>query len=342
MTKDDFWAAIAILGGVADDASTSRLVDYLADRGEPAIVAFAETLARAVFDLDTPTHGAQSVYDSSEDADGPAIPMSSDVFLHARLAVVASGRDAYERVLADPTAMSGVWPLAEAESLLDVAGRAYEAATGLLWDHQTTVSMETGSNAAAWGSSAEPEHGKWWTWLMVGSGWDVGTSDRQRYLAAMHLLERALDADPAWQEWWSHASAPDLELNPFYSNDSLDPARVRRGRKVVRCEYSFDAREIAAAAGEALPGLAASNLRTMLELVRDKLRLPPLPNVPDIGSLDHVPDAAPQHLPDTPAEMLDELLAMLGDGRSLPVPPTQQSEAYGLIHKLVADLEADD
>ena len=107
MTKDDFRAAIAILGGVADDASTSRLVDYLADRGEPAIVAFAEALARAVFDLDTPTHGAQSVYDSSEDGDGPAIPMSSDVFLHARLAVVASGRDTYERVLADPTAMSG-------------------------------------------------------------------------------------------------------------------------------------------------------------------------------------------------------------------------------------------
>ena len=66
--------------------------------------------------------------------------------------MVASGEAYYQRVLADPTAMPrslDEW----CESLLYAPSRAWAQKTGrdeTEWDVETSVSYETGSNAARW------------------------------------------------------------------------------------------------------------------------------------------------------------------------------------------------
>jgi hypothetical protein len=86
--------------------------------------------------LDTPAHHAA------------AQTASDDVFRYVRCAVVAS--------LRTPTALRKLAD-EEAERLLIVAERAYEQATGSLWEHEPPISYETGSTTAARGhSSATP------------------------------------------------------------------------------------------------------------------------------------------------------------------------------------------
>ncbi|MGI5205291.1 DUF4240 domain-containing protein [Spirillospora sp. CA-108201] len=77
--------------------------------------------------------------------------LSGDAFLYTRAAVVANGREAYERVLGDLAefvlyATELVW----AESLLCVPDRAYEQITGEEWGRGTRYSCESYSNAAGW------------------------------------------------------------------------------------------------------------------------------------------------------------------------------------------------
>lgn len=310
MPDAEFWDAIAVLDGTIDERSLQALVDHLAGRGESAVVEFAESLASAVHALDTPAHFGQSVHDVSEDPAAPALPMSGDVFLYARLAVVARGQDAYQQVLAEPDAMSGVWQVADAEDLLSVCDHAYERATGVAWAQETSVSMETGSNAFAWGDSGLQGHGKWWSWLMTGTGWDV--PDRPVYDWTLDALRRTLDTDPEWQEWWSHATAPDLELYPYLTISRAEPTRVRKGRKVVRVEHSFDGAQVKDAHRDQLPSIAVEHLRFMLELVRDRLKLPPLPHIRDVTPPDNVPDAGEPGWEPT-ADELRELLSTHSD-----------------------------
>ncbi|MEU8819020.1 DUF4240 domain-containing protein [Actinoplanes sp. NPDC048796] len=110
----------------------------LAERPEVDITGFEDRLAALLWALDTPAHFAA------------ARPIGGDGFLHVRCAVVAAGRKAYERVARTPSALSGFVD-GEAEVLLTVCRQAYERATGLLWEHESPLSYETGSNVAAGG-----------------------------------------------------------------------------------------------------------------------------------------------------------------------------------------------
>jgi hypothetical protein len=278
MVAEDFWSDIAVFDGVVTPQGCAVLVDRLAMRGEAAILGFADELAAAVYGLDTPEHLAQSVWDVSE-PDGPAIPMSEDVFLYARLAVVTAGRTTWQSVVADPSAMSGRWNVAAAEDLLDVAPQALRRSTGLEWDHESPCGMTTGSNTAAWGADALNEGEKWWRWYSCAHSYDLG-ADRDSFTLASHDLTCAIDTDDAWGTWWAHATVPDLELYPFYSMHVRDAPRLRKGRQVVRVQYSFDAAPLRFTPEEELPRLAADHHRTMLEFVRTRLRLPALPPLP--------------------------------------------------------------
>lgn len=207
-----FWGWIERLGGRPDPDALDELTAVLAERGEADVVAFAEALARALHDLDTPAHFGQRVHDVSEPDDAPAMAMSADVFLYARCAVVAAGRETWTRTVADPAAMAGRWEVADGELLLGVAPEAYERATGLLWDHETAVSYETGADAAAWGE--EPAEGRrWWHWLTIGSGFGMGVEATPAYGVTEHHLIRALDADEAWRRWWAASGVPELRLS---------------------------------------------------------------------------------------------------------------------------------
>ena len=82
-------------------------------------------------------------------------PISGDEFLYSRCVAIVNGRDFYEAVLADPRQMLKDM---EFESLLYVAGKAWEAKTGTEFDPDTDVSYETWSNEAGWPpADLEPE-----------------------------------------------------------------------------------------------------------------------------------------------------------------------------------------
>jgi hypothetical protein len=138
----EFWTLIDLIDREVlledEDEAVERLINELGQRDVEAIAAFQEHLARHLYALD----GRRFAEEAGESD-------SAEDFLFARGFVVAQGEAHYRAVLADPRKMPKT--LAEqCEPLLDVASVAYEGVTGKPGDFDTSVSMETGSNAAQW------------------------------------------------------------------------------------------------------------------------------------------------------------------------------------------------
>jgi len=150
MAEKRFWQLIDTLPGRVSAAGAERLSARLAEAGGDAIQGFAERLALALYALDTEAHASQPVHDADESPGDRLIPLSADAFLHVRCAVVAAGRETYERVRNDPSKLAGTWEAEEAEDLLFVAANAWQQLTGEEWAYQTAVDFETGSNQAGW------------------------------------------------------------------------------------------------------------------------------------------------------------------------------------------------
>lgn len=140
MDEDSFWQLIEACRPEAPDPDAEHLAAALTTRLAPGpvavVIGFAENLSWALYRLDRREYGQD---------------LSGDAFLYTRAAVVAAGREAYERVLEDPAefgpyAADLVW----AESLLYVPDRAYAHLTGEEWDRSTRYSYESYSNTAGW------------------------------------------------------------------------------------------------------------------------------------------------------------------------------------------------
>ncbi|WP_433320075.1 DUF4240 domain-containing protein [Micromonospora chersina] len=171
--------------------------------------SLADDLVEAVRALTTARHQSQAVWDVSKPATAPALAMSDDVFLYARLAVVAAGQRTWQAVLADPDAVSGRWRVADAEELLDVVPAAYRRATGLDWDDDLDFDMPLAGDGARAGAGAAGGEDKWWTWYMCGHMYDV-KGERDEFDDASSALKAAIDADPAWRAWRGASGVPDL------------------------------------------------------------------------------------------------------------------------------------
>jgi hypothetical protein len=129
-----------------DDAIVEPLVRSLALLPDAEIGSFQEILAQKLYELDGRPWARES---GDEVWFGDPDRVSVDAFLYARSAVVARGRETYDAVRTDPTAMP---KNAAFEALLYVAATAYERKTGLEWEDldDTEVSYETFSNEAGW------------------------------------------------------------------------------------------------------------------------------------------------------------------------------------------------
>lgn len=149
MTDEEFWQLIAGLHGEAGPEGIAALTEDLSQGSTERIESFAEHLAVALHALDSRDRMAQPIRDTDDGPDSPAFPLSKEVFLYARCAVVASGREVWQRVLDQPQAMSDTWDLG-AEELLYIAPVAFEHKTGSDWAYVTSVSYETGSNENGW------------------------------------------------------------------------------------------------------------------------------------------------------------------------------------------------
>jgi hypothetical protein len=147
MDEATFWSLIDRFDWSKDedDDIIEPAVLALALLPDSQIADFQQILARKLYALD----GRAWARNSGESWWGEPDRLSVDGFLYARCLVVANGREFYEAVLADPTAMPKD---ADFEPLLMLAADAYDRKTGLEWDDldDTEVSYETFSNEAGW------------------------------------------------------------------------------------------------------------------------------------------------------------------------------------------------
>lgn len=164
MDDEAFWRLIALLNlsetelpPRTDEECVALVVplrDALTALPATDIEDFYELLARRLYVIDTEAHWRAHGWPSL------------DGFLYARCWVVARGREFYEKVASDATAMPR-WvekgldeslllqeimaiPPPALEPLLYVAVEAYREKTGAEFPYNRSVSYETGSNRAGW------------------------------------------------------------------------------------------------------------------------------------------------------------------------------------------------
>lgn len=143
-TENDFWKAIELLDWSQEDEDkkvVEPLIAFLAASPIAHIYRFADILSEKLWHLDTYAHAKVFLDDPGEEG-----YLSVDDFLYTRCAVVANGRDYYEKVLQNPHLMP---PDLTFESLLYVALSAYKQKT----DKNFTpvhANYETYSNKKGW------------------------------------------------------------------------------------------------------------------------------------------------------------------------------------------------
>ncbi|MDP9818350.1 DUF4240 domain-containing protein [Spirilliplanes yamanashiensis] len=272
MIDDDaFWALIGTLGRDPDDDDFTRLTDRLANRSAEDITGFADQLALALYALDTPAHFA---------AVRPFVA-GDDSFLYVRCAAVAAGRKAYEKAAGQPKSLERFGDR-DAEPLLTVAPEAFERATGMLWEHETPVSYEMGSNASAWGAvlvPAEPDLPR--SWLTMMCGWGLGDWPPPAYGQLLDHVMQALAHDPAWERWWSAAGVPECELSLIHDRSGFPTpgTTFKKGRKRIAAEFVRNPAPFTSDDPTDLLPHAVDEVVSMLAAVRDRFDLPPLPPV---------------------------------------------------------------
>jgi hypothetical protein len=254
MELDEFWA---LTRRRKTDDDFAVLTDELAARDAETIVAFEDRLTELLYALDTPAHAK-------------AARARNDWFLYVRCAAVAAGREAYEEVLERPAKLRR-FAHREAEHLLSVAPAAYERSTGALWEHETLLSYESGSNTAAWGEPepdpdrpdfpAEPGPAPWLSLFAVAFG--PGGHD-----SSIEHLAHALNEDPAWRAWWAATGIPECHLT-LIDPEGHEGTTVKVGRTRVEAQAVASARP------------AAEDVTALFEAVRARLELAPPPPLPE-------------------------------------------------------------
>jgi uncharacterized protein DUF4240 len=266
MDEQTFWELIDRTG--PDPADHERLADELSDHGAADIRDFADHLARALHALDTPAHYH-------------AVATSGASFLGVRCAAVAAGNRAHRMVLASPGALAA-YTGAPGSQLLQVAERAYRTSTRADWQHQTPVSIHTGANVAAWGTS----------WLHPHMGTTVEGLAPQDYMIALRHVALTLDADPVWRSWWRQSGLTACELG-IVAEGKLD--HLRPSADIRRCSDRLRANFTCASpsGGADLSARAIAEVRSMFEVIRQAMSLPDLPPTPPVPTL-------PAEVPEVP------------------------------------------
>jgi predicted DNA-binding WGR domain protein len=146
MSEEVFWRIIGLFNWKKtgdDEAVVKPAIQALSQMCEPDIARFENILAEKLFALDTESHAREIGEFAFRDREY----FSGDLFLYARCAVVANGREFFESVLAEPSKMPKD---IDFEPLLSVAPEAFERRTGQEFDQTTAVSYESFSNLTGW------------------------------------------------------------------------------------------------------------------------------------------------------------------------------------------------
>ncbi|MBK6622164.1 MAG: DUF4240 domain-containing protein [Saprospirales bacterium] len=142
-SEDDFWKVIDLIDWTKKTSKEQLqpAVKYLSERPVSNIFIFADKLSEKLYRLDTRQHAY--AYAANE----PDQFISVDDFLYVRCAVIAEGREYYEKVLNDPAQMPNEIVF---EPLLSLADRAYELQVGSEFNYFPAFNYETRSNQSGW------------------------------------------------------------------------------------------------------------------------------------------------------------------------------------------------
>lgn len=140
MGDAQFWSLIDILGGSAKAKPVAKLVTTLRALGVEATSRFAVALHSRLFDLDHPAHAVVKRGRGLE-------YMSDDASQDRRAAIVARGRAAFERAIAEPGSIAG--EKGGAEPLIYIANRVLSSDAEYVVLH-TGIPITTGSNLKHW------------------------------------------------------------------------------------------------------------------------------------------------------------------------------------------------
>ena len=142
-SESEFWQIIDAIDW-SKKSSKDKLalaVKKLSNRPVSHIYIFSDKLSEKLYNLDTKQHA--QTYAKNE----PEQFISVDDFLYARCAVVAEGREYYEKVLKDPLLMPDEIVF---EALLNLADDAFELKTGDEFNYHPSFNYETYRNKKGW------------------------------------------------------------------------------------------------------------------------------------------------------------------------------------------------
>ncbi|MFF8773064.1 DUF4240 domain-containing protein [Kitasatospora sp. NPDC015120] len=146
MDRSEFWRIVDSSVSPDMHETVTRIEEKLESLSGDEITSFHDRLSEVLFDLDRrDLNEAGYSFSGAYEADG----QGDDDFLFARCAVVVSGSKVYQEVLKDPSAFATAWDWC-GQDVLNVIEEAYEEVTGDVWEHDSPVDYETGSNTAAW------------------------------------------------------------------------------------------------------------------------------------------------------------------------------------------------
>ena len=139
-SEEDFWGFISLFDWSANNRIDvlDAAIEALSQGPISHIYLFEDMLATKLFLLDTRKH-ANAAYPSGH--------FSEDGFLYIRAAIVASGKEEYQKVLQDSTQTPTDQDF---EPLLSLASRAFKKKTNSAFDYIPPTNYETYSNTAGW------------------------------------------------------------------------------------------------------------------------------------------------------------------------------------------------
>lgn len=146
LDEKNFWRVISLLDWSKEDeeAIVEAAIKELSTFTAWKIRHFEETLSYKLFLLDTEEHAKEiGEYCFSQQDQH----FSPDLFLYARCAVVARGKEVFEDVLSNPSKMLKD---TEFETLLSLSSEAYYLKKGKEFEYDSGCSYETFSNRKGW------------------------------------------------------------------------------------------------------------------------------------------------------------------------------------------------
>lgn len=269
MDREAFWSAVEQLGS---DLDLNSFRVALAARPGEEISSFWDHLVACLATLNTEQHRDQTPADVGDDPGHP-LPLGADAFLDARAAVVAHGRKTYEAVLHEPERFTGMWPFELGSALVEAVGEAFELSTGEPWPAMNpdlpAPSTLPRAKRSRWLAVNVRDHRR------VGQGVRPG----QPYDAHMDHLERLMNEDQRWWEWWDDIRGEEsrliLELDPRpvpQRRSTLRTGRDETGYDEVRLAVRVPESEFDRPVAAETPALGWAMLaRTHFDLLLDTL-----------------------------------------------------------------------